>query len=302
MLTLIALGITLIVIASLSAAENLQNGLRPLPEWRDRNLKRIFFVGDTHADSFCAQSWIRRTGLIDFESNPWRWTGDNESDALVFLGDYVDKGITARRNLETIRAVQQAFPDRVVAIVGNHDLFALIDTVLDPKVSKRPMRYPVSQYAYSFVHPQEFTESGWSPARHDDDELLAALLTALQLVYSKNYESKLLMPDIFEQVPPFNRNASLGRRMKERFQTWEQEYAQGMVDSGLLEWLAKQPIVAAVGDALLVHGGVSASGLRSVLNRASAQSVQEVLHDKTNEAYWVRTFSNMLHDVISLWC
>ena len=45
------------------------------------------------------------------------------------------------------------FPDHVVAIVGNHDLFILVDTVLHPS-APRPMGVAVSQYAYSFQHPQ----------------------------------------------------------------------------------------------------------------------------------------------------
>ena len=64
--------------------------LRPLPASVDANLLRIFFVGDTHGDSYCAKEWIQRTGLVDFSQQPWKWTGA-ETDAIVFLGDYVDK-------------------------------------------------------------------------------------------------------------------------------------------------------------------------------------------------------------------
>ena len=81
-------------------------GLRPLPLWRDANLTRVFFIGDTHGDAHCAKEWVRRTGLINFEAKPWIWTGSKISDAIVFLGDYVDKGPTSRQVLEFVREVE----------------------------------------------------------------------------------------------------------------------------------------------------------------------------------------------------
>ena len=42
-----------------------------------------------------------------------------------------------------------------------------------------------------------------------------------------------------------------------------------MVDSGLAAWLAQLPIVAAVGDALVVHGGVPQKGLAAAIQSAN---------------------------------
>ena len=40
-------------------------------------------------------------------------------------------------------------------MLGNHDLFILLDAVLDPTPeTRRPMGLRVSQYPYSFAHPQ----------------------------------------------------------------------------------------------------------------------------------------------------
>jgi len=270
------------------------NSLRPLPKERDQALTRIFFIGDTHADAFCAKEWIRRTGLIDFDSEPWKWTGDENSDALVFLGDYVDKGPTARGVLELIRDVHRAFPDRVVPIIGNHDLFAILDTVLDA-TARRPMRRAVTKYSYSFVHPQEYIEAGWSPEREDDAELFAAYMGALQLVYQRNLEGKMMVEHVLEHVPPFTENATLKQKVAARLETWEREYAQGLVDSKLAHWLAQLPIVAVVGDALLVHGGVPPDDLKKAVHsfRQSDRdgSAQEALHVKANVKYWVGSFA-----------
>ena len=81
-----------------------------------RNLTEIHWIGDLHADDTCARQWIARTGMVDMESSPWRWTGGADS-AIVFLGDYVDKGTRARAVLELVRALEEAFPEHVVAMM-----------------------------------------------------------------------------------------------------------------------------------------------------------------------------------------
>ena len=44
---------------------------------------------------------------------------------------------------------------------------------------------PAYEYSYAFAHPQSYLESGWSPTRADDEELLAAMLGALQHSYRR---------------------------------------------------------------------------------------------------------------------
>ena len=48
-------------------------------------------------------------------------------DKLVFLGDYVDKGITSRQVVEYVQKLQETFPEHVVALLGNHELELLRD-------------------------------------------------------------------------------------------------------------------------------------------------------------------------------
>ena len=67
---------------------------------------------------------------------------------------------------------------------GNHDLFALLDATLVESAG-RPMGGPAYEYSYAFAHPQSYLESGWSPKRADDEELLAAMLAALQHSYRR---------------------------------------------------------------------------------------------------------------------
>jgi hypothetical protein len=228
-------------------------------------LSTVFFVGDTHGDAACCREWVRRTGLVDLEQQPWAWVGAADT-AMVLLGDYVDKGPQSRGVLEFVRELEQAFPTNVVAMMGNHDLFALLDATL-VGTADRPMGGPVAEYTFAFPHPQEYVEAGWSPPRADDAELLAALLGGLQSVYSQHAQRSVRMPvrlarselyrekgwsDLFDsRFPPFRNDAALAGRVRSRVALWQDEYAAGLVDSGLAAWLRGRPLVAIVGDALV---------------------------------------------------
>ena len=185
------------------------------------DLTSIVFVGDLHGDEVCARQWISRTGLVNLSASPWSWTG-GEGSAIVLMGDYVDKGSGSRAVLEFVRDLEAAFPRHVLAILGNHDLFALLDATLPPSAA-RPMGAPAYEFTFAFPHPQEYLEAGWSPRRPDDAELLAALLSGLQHVYEQDAEVRVMAPvtaarravhrahgaaDLFETAPPFRTNRS----------------------------------------------------------------------------------------------
>jgi len=254
------------------------------------NITSIHFIGDLHADVGCARQWIEKTGLVNLKTTPYEWLGDSENDALVFLGDYVDKGSTSAATLELVRNLQQTFPSNVVTMLGNHDFFLLLDTALSFSVENpHPLGFPFYDYAYSFMHPEEYLESEWVQRRDDDEEIYSALATALQNAYSERLQGQvhLCAPtctgekqlDIFHAIEPFDTNEELAKRTKDRLTTWRKEYAQGLFDSGLLRWLADQPLIAVVGDALLVHGGLSkrvVNFLSAVADRESSTIVETI--------------------------
>ena len=258
------------------------------------NLTSIHFIGDLHADVGCAKQWVEKTNLVNLTSTPYQWLGNPDTDALVFLGDYVDKGSASSFVLKFVRELQETFPENVVTMLGNHDYFLILDTALSfSKTNPHPLGHPFYDYAYSFMHPEEYIESGWSPNREDDEELLGEILSALSYIYDRRLEGKMHMcapycaddqVDMFEQVPPFDTNVTLRERAVERLTTWREEYAQGLFDSGLLKWMTNQPLVAIVGDALVVHGGVS-DRLMNYLEKLAKQnsiSVADAVHSATN--------------------
>ena len=206
----------------------------------------------------------------------------------------MDKGSASAQVLQFVRELQETFPNNIVTILGNHDFFLVMDTALSfSNTNPHPLGHPFYDYAYSFMHPEEYIESEWTGDREDDEELLGEILLALSYIYDRRMEGSVHMcaphcaddqVDMFLQIPPFDKNVTLRERAVDRLDTWRHEYAQGLFDSGLLKWMTNQPIVAIVADALIVHGGVSARLLNFLESMAGMQgvSVADLVHAKTN--------------------
>ena len=230
----------------ITAATAIEPPLRQLAP----DLLEIHFIGDIHGDAECAQQWLRRTGAVNLDATPPQWI--MPKSAVVFMGDYVDKGVASPATLNFVKMLTERFPDNVVAMLGNHDLFALIDasTVLaradnftsmphaSPMETTHPMGGPVSRYVYAFQHPEEFLRSGYSPHREDDEELLSALMTAILHIYAANSESRVSMAtEAFDQsggwsplwtATLFKDGGDLEERVKTRLRRWIQEYSEGL--------------------------------------------------------------------------
>jgi predicted MPP superfamily phosphohydrolase len=55
-------------------------------------------------------------------NNPTEWKWIDDKSTLVFMGDYVDKGPTSKHTVEFVKNLTTAFPTKVTAILGNHEL------------------------------------------------------------------------------------------------------------------------------------------------------------------------------------
>jgi hypothetical protein len=271
------------------------------------NLTSIHFIGDIHGDVECAKEWIKQTNLVDLSSTPYQWLGQ-PTDAIVFLGDYVDKGSTSASVLTFVKELQTTFVNNVVTILGNHDFFQVLDAALEyDEENPHPLGHPQHDYAYSFVHPEEYIESGYSPLRDDDDEIMMAIYEALNFVYDRQLEGEVRLctsdacikdvshngqgqsqnTDIFAAVPPFSKNKELADKARERLTIWRNEYMNGLYESGLLQWMIEQPLLAIVGDTLLCHGGVAPGIINYISNKAkeAGTSVEDALHNMVNKPF-----------------
>lgn len=73
-------------------------------------VERIYAVSDIHGRLEPLRAAI---DLVDLDGDP--------AAQLILLGDYIDRGPASREVLEAVRTLQRRFPDRVIALLGNHD-------------------------------------------------------------------------------------------------------------------------------------------------------------------------------------
>jgi predicted phosphodiesterase len=72
-----------------------------------KGAKKIIFVGDTHGDFEASQKVIK-----DYLK---------EENKIVFLGDYVDRGVFSRENLDFLLETKIKNPNQVYLLQGNHE-------------------------------------------------------------------------------------------------------------------------------------------------------------------------------------
>lgn len=76
---------------------------------------RSVFVGDTHGDLEASKLILDR-----FEDEV-----KAKEVYLVFLGDYVDRGVKSRENIDFLLSKKREFPEGLILLLGNHDAYHL---------------------------------------------------------------------------------------------------------------------------------------------------------------------------------
>ena len=236
----------------------------------------VYVIGDTHGDVDCARYWVNRTGLV-IRSSSNNNINDNTDDdglltwtdptsSLVFLGDYLDKGPASRWTVEFVKSLTDQFPDRVHALLGNHELEALRDRTDkvfgDSSSNPQGTRVGYFQLGYASVHPAEYLNF-LEPSDRDEDLdalVVEALYNASIEAYGQGlYRSTYMIPDetakgsILRLIPETDLRTLVGARL----QLYQKRYLDAWRTGTVLgTWLEQRPVVAVVGDTLFVHGGV----------------------------------------------
>ena len=100
-------------------------------------LRKIFTLGDTHGttawkdllfnDVYEYEIW--RAAVAEgapIDSDSWSNLPISEYDLVIFIGDYVDSfnftNVEIKKNLEDIIHLKKTYPDKVVLLLGNHDV------------------------------------------------------------------------------------------------------------------------------------------------------------------------------------
>jgi serine/threonine protein phosphatase 1 len=91
-------------------------------------MSRTFAIGDIHGDLRALETLLERLPELE------------ESDTLVFVGDYVDRGPCSREVVDRVRALSEATLARVICLRGNHEdaWLRVVDTGWPEFVFPRP--------------------------------------------------------------------------------------------------------------------------------------------------------------------
>jgi len=113
---------------------------------------KAIFVGDLHGDFGALMSILEKTKFIENMNK-------KENLYLVFLGDYIDRGL---RQIETIKCVlelKRKYPKNVILLRGNHDAHQVYITGHDfPYISELSEEY--SKRIFEKLPTLLITESG----------------------------------------------------------------------------------------------------------------------------------------------
>jgi hypothetical protein len=247
------------------------------------SLTTIYAIGDLHGDVECARQWVARTNVlkkVDKENNNgeaavWR----DEQTRLVFMGDYLDKGITSKQTVEYVKSLTEQFPDFVTAILGNHEIELLRDRTESLWGGGRAGYY---QLSYGAVHPADYLEylsaSQYNNDDVDDAIVVDALYNASLSVYGMGRHRSVFFTtksddnnDDPGSILSYISNTTLRATVRERLKLYQRAYLDTYRTGTVLgDWLETRPIAAVVDTTLFVHGGLAPNAATQYLSTVDA--------------------------------
>lgn len=140
------------------------------PPWSPRMLagRRIYAVGDVHGRADLLSALLSRIEA-DIAAHP------DAVSALVFLGDYVDRGLESRRCVDLLLGLQ-AGPLETHFLKGKHDA-ALLQFMEDPVRGARWLRRGGAETLYSYGVRAPSPLSGLGQLARTAEALRAAMPT-----------------------------------------------------------------------------------------------------------------------------
>ncbi len=227
----------------------------------------VWAVGDLHADAQCARAWIEHTGLVhnlDQQPQHWRWADPRAS--LVLMGDYIDKGPHAKETLAFVSSLSERFGDeRVVALMGNHELNLLVDR-------NRPPGNRYMDHVFAVAHPESLV--AWLPQRSPNStRALGLLLDAVRGVYERNEHMQYRMnPELGPSSILSLIAAEEVELVRAELAQWQAAYLEGVGPTTPLgRWIQGRPLAARLAGTVFVHGGVPTGVSWADLDAANAE-------------------------------
>jgi Calcineurin-like phosphoesterase len=270
---------------------------------RDRDEYAVYVIGDLHGDVECARQWVERTGLIAQdnakEDTKMTWVGDAtaKTSHLVFMGDYIDKGITSKQTVEYVQSLTDQFPSTVTALMGNHELELLRDRTHRIWGDNKAGYF---QLPYSSAHPAEYLNYLDTEAIDRIDEMVIETLYNASLeVYARGlYRSTFITPDLDHagSILHLIDNAELRKVVRERLVVYQKAYLNAYrTGTPLGTWLEQRPVAAVIHGTLFVHGGVSRLVARFVKTMPNITRLNALLAEHAVEAKLQTFLQQHLH-------
>jgi hypothetical protein len=180
---------------------------------------RIVAVSDVHGAYDAFVELLETVKLVDASL---RWIGGR--DALVVVGDSVDRGDGSRRVLELLMRLEAAAAangGRVQLVLGNHEVMNLTG-------------------ATDYVSAADFAAYAADESAADRDAALARFSAARASAANPPASEETLRAEFARLYPPgyFGQRAAFSPR--------------GEIGS----WLLRQPVLLVLGDTAFVHGGL----------------------------------------------
>ena len=213
----------------------------------------IFVIGDLHGDAKCARQWIEAIQVVDDVETPKEWLQPKAS--VVFMGDYIDKGPWSYQTMKLVRTLTDAFPDRVTALMGNHEMELLKDR--DPRRLSKYIHYP-----YSSVHPGEYLNFLDRDVDDKDELVLDLLLNASLEVYAGGYYRSVVYTPEVKRKGTYAVTAlmpeSVQPLVRDRLEEYQHAYLKAFMSNTTLgKWVEARPVAHVQNGFFFVHGGIS---------------------------------------------
>jgi len=255
---------------------------------QEKGIDTIYAIGDLHGDVKCAKFWVDSIGVVDSVDNPQKWLDDTAS--LVFMGDYVDKGPYSYQTLRFIQSLTEQFPDRVTALMGNHEMELLKDR--DPRRKVAYFHMP-----YATVHPVEYLNFLDRKVDETDRVVVDLLLNASLEVYAgKHYRSVVYAPVKFnsrqylvaELMPE-----SLQPVVTERLKEYQTAYLNAFRSNTTLgQWVEKRPVAHVQNGFFFCHGGINELVASTLTSEEEVDKFNQMVAAHTREDKFVNFLEN----------
>ncbi|HHT26779.1 MAG TPA: hypothetical protein GXZ82_05990 [Firmicutes bacterium] len=222
-------------------------GFFDLQASRAEAYERIVVVGDIHG---CSAGFLRVLRLAELLDERGRWQAGSHT-YLVVCGDMIDEGSESRGVISLLRSLQQQAKDRVIVLLGNHELLLLRTLLSDSDAVN-----------WETVH-------SWADVDEDlkallDDNAVPMLRTATMQQW---FQHSLITTGRVDY--PNDYLAACARIPQSIAKTAAHLLHRAMAKDGTLSWLLGLPVAAQLGDWGFFHGGPPSdfSGDIAALNR-----------------------------------